>query len=152
MKALAALIAVALGAVALTACAGGPPRPAALDTSNEACAWCRMVVSNPRYAAQIVAPGEEPRFFDDVGCLKDYLKARPAARDAIAFVADHRTGAWVPAESAFYTRVTGLQTPMGSHIVAHADAASRDQDPEARAGVAVAPGDVGAGRAAGDAR
>jgi copper chaperone NosL len=28
----------------------------------------------------------------------------------------------------------GLATPTGSHLVAHADAASRDADPEARGG------------------
>ena len=38
------------------------------------------------------------------------------------------------AQSAVYTRVAGLETPMGSHLIAHADAASRDQDPEAKAG------------------
>jgi hypothetical protein len=36
-----------------------------------------------------------------------------------------------------YTRVPALTTPMSSHVVAHADVASRDQDPDARTGVAV---------------
>jgi copper chaperone NosL len=132
-------------AVALLAlaCAQAPPPPAALDTRNEQCSSCRMAVSDARFAAQIVAPAEEPRFFDDVGCLRDYLRAttaRPAM--AMAYVADHRSKAWVPAARAIYTRVPSLETPMGSHVVAHADAASRDQDPEARGGVPMAPADV----------
>jgi len=85
-----------------------------------------------------VAPGENPRFFDDLGCLADFLKAGKAPSRAVAFVADHRTKAWVRADRAVYTRVPGLETPMGSHVIAHADAASRDADADARGGSPVA--------------
>jgi copper chaperone NosL len=115
----------------LAACTLGPPRPVAVDTAHDACAHCRMAVSAVDTAAQLVAPGEEPRFFDDHGCLRGYLRERPAAagREAVAYVADHRTRAWVPAATAVYTEVPGLATPMGSHLVAHADEASRAADP-----------------------
>ena len=93
-----------------------------------------MAVSSAAFASQLVAPGELPRFFDDLGCLADYLKAGKAPAGATAFVADHRTRAWVRADRAVYTRVPGLETPMGSHAIAHADAASRDADPDARTG------------------
>ena len=93
-----------------------------------------MAVSSAVFASQLVAPGELPRFFDDLGCLADYLKAGKAPAGATAFVADHRTKAWVRADRAVYTRVPGLETPMGSHAIAHADAASRDADPDARTG------------------
>lgn len=122
----------------LTACAGGLPQPAALDTRNTECAHCRMIASDVHFAAQIVAPGEEARFFDDIGCLRDYLKASPAlASESVAYVADHRTAEWVAAADAVYTRVTGLNTPMDSGVVAHADSASRDADAAARGGASV---------------
>lgn len=136
--------AAALGSlVVLTACALGPPAPAALDTKNETCTSCRMAVSDPRFAAQLVAPSEEPRFFDDIGCLRDFLGGvQSLPGGAAAFVVDHRTKAWVLAGKAVYTRVAGLETPMGSHIVAHADAASRDADADARGGSPLALADV----------
>jgi copper chaperone NosL len=97
-----------------------------------------MAVSNARFAAQIVAPGEEPLFFDDLGCLAAYLSSQAQrAPRAAAYVADHRTGDWVPAASAVFTKVPVLDTPMGSHVVAHASAASRDADPDARGGSAL---------------
>ena len=128
MTALLAVLALAVG------CGDGTPEPATLDTRNEQCASCRMAVSSGAFASQLVAPGELPRFFDDLGCLADYLKAGRAPAGATAFVADHRTKAWVRADRAVYTRVPGLETPMGSHAIAHADAAARDADPDARAG------------------
>jgi copper chaperone NosL len=124
-------------ALSLAACGGGEPRPAPLDTRNEQCAACRMSVSSAVFASQIVAPGELPRFFDDLGCLAGYMKAGKAPAGAVAFVADHRTKSWVRADRAVYTRVPGLETPMGSHVIAHADAASRDQDPDAAGGTPV---------------
>ena len=129
--------------LALTvACGSGAPQPASLDTRNEQCASCRMAVSSAVFASQLVAPGELPRFFDDLGCLADFLKAGKAPAGAVAFVADHRTKAWVRADRAVYTRVPGLETPMGSHVVAHADAASRDQDADARGGTPVAAAEL----------
>lgn len=135
MRALRAVLAAAV--VTSTACASGPPEPAALDVRAEACATCRMAVSDPVFASQVVAPGEIPRFFDDLGCLAAFLLAGKAPPNAAVFVADHRTRAWVRAEDAVFTRVAGLETPMGSHAVAHRDAASRDQDDRARGGVPV---------------
>ncbi|ABS24466.1 nitrous oxide reductase accessory protein NosL [Anaeromyxobacter sp. Fw109-5] len=124
-------------------CSRGPPAPAPLDTRNDACAQCRMAVSDPRFAAQLVAAREEPRFFDDIGCLRDFLRAHASLPDgAVAYVADHRTRAWVRAAAARYTRDDALATPMSSHLVAHADDASRAADPEAARGVRITVAEV----------
>ncbi len=139
----AGAVGAALGAVVILACSRGTPGPAPLDTRVEACARCRMAVSDARFAAQLVAPSEEPRFFDDVGCLRDFLRdARNPPRGATAFVADHRTRAWVPAAVAVYTLAPSIDTPMASHLLAHADDASRDADPAARAGRRLTAGEV----------
>jgi copper chaperone NosL len=123
-------------AVAVTvACGQAGPRPAALDTRNDQCRFCSMVVSSRFTAAQVVAPGEEPTFFDDLGCLAGWLKDHQLVRDAAVFVADHRTGEWVPGVSAVYSRVETIETPMGSHLVAHANEASRAADQAAAGGV-----------------
>ncbi|HXY41702.1 MAG TPA: hypothetical protein VEQ10_18635 [Vicinamibacteria bacterium] len=133
---IAAVLAATCG---LAGCGARPRQPAALDTRNEACASCRMPVSDARLASQLIAPGELPRFFDDLGCLRDFLAAGKAPHGAVAFVADHRTRQWVRADAAVYTKVPGLETPMSSHLIAHADTASRDQDKDARAGTTVDP-------------
>jgi copper chaperone NosL len=122
---------------------GGPPQPAELDATNDLCRFCRMVVSDRRRAAQIAAPSEEPLFFDDIGCLKAYLESGPSLpAGARAFVSDHRTGAWIPAREALYTRNPSVETPMDSGLLAHADAASRESDPEAAGGTPLSPEDV----------
>lgn len=128
----------------LTSCApAGPPAPAPLDTANEACRHCRMMASDARFAAQLVAPGEEPLFFDDVGCLRDFLQENPGKGAGFtAYVADHRTRAWALADRAVYTQVPALATPMNSHLIAHADAASRAADPDANGGTPLTASEV----------
>lgn len=145
--------ALVLLAAVFAGCASGPPGPAPLDTRNESCRSCRMAVSEARFASQIVAPGEEPLFFDDLGCLRDHLSSAGAPPNAVAYVADHRTRAWTRADRAVYTRVPALATPMGSHVIAHADAASRDADPAARGGSPLSAADFfGAGLPGGGGR
>jgi copper chaperone NosL len=135
---------VVLVAAGMISCAApGVTPPAELDAGNEGCRFCRMLVSDPRRASQIVAPSEEPLFFDDIGCLRDYLAGGPSLPDgAVAYVADHRTKSWVVASKALYTRNPSVDTPMGSHLLAHADTASRDADPEAREGTPLSATDV----------
>ena len=134
-------IVAALVSCGLTACSAAGPAP--LDTKSESCAWCRMAVSDPRFAAQLVAPSEEPRFFDDIGCLASYLGSkRELPKGARAYVADHRHQVWIDATTAVYARVESLETPMGSHLVAHTDAASRAADAEARTGKPLAAPEV----------
>jgi copper chaperone NosL len=124
-------------------CLGGPVRPVAIDRANDQCASCRMIISDTRFAAQVDAPGEEPRFFDDLRCLHDGLAGgRPLPQGAVIFVTDFRTGAWVPASGAVFARVGTIETPMASHWVAWADEASRRADPAGAQGVAVPAAEI----------
>lgn len=129
---------IALAVVFVSACARDLA-PAPLDPANTLCGSCRMAVSDVRFAAQIAAPGAEPIFFDDIGCLRDYLKQPGVVvpADAVAFVADHRTGAWVRAASAVFTRAARIGTPMGGGVIAHEHVESRRQDADAAAGTPV---------------
>jgi copper chaperone NosL len=97
-----------------------------------------MAVSGARFASQVVAPHELPLFFDDLGCLAEWLRQEKVPKGAVAYVADHATKEWIRADRAVYTRNPGLETPMSSHLIAHASPGSRDGDPEAKGGAPVA--------------
>ncbi len=140
MRRLLALVVIAAGACS------GAPAPASFDAAHEPCRFCRMTGSTGRFAAQLVSPHEEPLFFDDIGCLLGYLKQTvPITSGMVAYVTDHQTGRWVRADRAVYTHHDAISTPMGSHLVAHESAASRDADPGARGGTPRAVGEVFAG-------
>jgi copper chaperone NosL len=125
----------------MTACAPASPGPSTIRLGEDACARCRMTIVGLETAAQIVSPGAEPVMFDEIGCLRDYLADGALAADATIFVADHRSGAWIDARNAVFTK-TAMHTPMSSGLLAHADSASRDADPSAHGGLPVAAADV----------
>ena len=127
--------------VAASACRPGAVTPVPLQAGT-ACSNCRMTVVEPTLASQLVAPGEEPRFFDDIGCLTAYLATHPSGPADRAFVADHATGAWIDAARAVYTRAGAIATPMNSHLVAHENARARDADASVRGGVPLTVADV----------
>lgn len=122
--------------VAAMACRDGAALPVEIGMGSDACAHCRMTIVSKSTAAEIVAPGEEPRFFDEIGCLRDYIAHATIAPNVAVYVADHRTGAWVEARTAVFVH-TSVSTPMASGLLAYANASSRDADPAARGGAPV---------------
>jgi copper chaperone NosL len=125
-----ALGAVVLGAVTLgAACAPSEVMPEPLAAGQESCAFCRMTVSQPEFASQLLVPDELPKFFDDLGCLHSYLTSTtPGPEAGVIFVTDYRTREWVRADTAAYSRAPAVATPMASHLVAHATTDSRAAD------------------------
>jgi len=90
-----------------------------------------MLVSRGDQSAEWIAEGEEPRFYDDIGCLATDPWSAPG-RNA-RFVHVGRT--WAPAETSFFARPPGTSTPMGYGVAAFAtreEAASRDREGRAR--------------------
>lgn len=72
---------------------------------KEPCAHCRMLVSDRRYAAEIVVDGER-RWFDDIGCMIVWREAHAPASRAWVHAGDR----WLDAAGARY--VSGAATPM----------------------------------------
>ena len=101
-----------LGGAAVGACAGCSKtnEPADPIWGKEPCAYCAMIVSDKRFAGQVLAGGDR-KFFDDIGCMVLWLEehgGRPVdriwARDATM------TSRWLDAKSARYA--DGAKTPM----------------------------------------
>jgi copper chaperone NosL len=128
--------------LALPACAQRDARPVDLQLGEDACGYCRMVISESRFASQVIAPHESPVFFDDLGCLANYLRAHDLSPASRVFVVDHRTGQWRPAGAATFTRAVTVRAPMGSPVIAHDAPASRDLDPDAAGGTTVPVGEI----------
>lgn len=75
---------------------------------KQTCASCAMLVSAPRFAAQLAASNGEVHYFDDVGCLAAYLAQRTRATGQAWVRAE--AGGWVKAELAHFA--SGAKTPM----------------------------------------
>jgi copper chaperone NosL len=99
--------------IVLIAALAGCDRDKPIDPhwDKDTCAMCRMVISDPAYAAQIVGPGASRRFYDDLGCALKDLAEHPELAAGKLYIRAGGKGAWVAADEARYRR--GFHTPMG---------------------------------------
>jgi copper chaperone NosL len=114
-------------ALLLAGCGEQTTGPIDLRFDRATCERCRMVLSDPRHAAQVRLTAADGRSvvypFDDIGCAVVWLETRPErdAPDTEFYVSDWRTADWIDAASAAY--VPGQVTPMGYGLGAQPDAA-----------------------------
>lgn len=103
--------------LAMGACAAQARSPEPVPLDRVQCARCGMVISTEEGAAEIVQPGEDTRFYDDLGCL---IADRDAHRDAAVAFVRIADGTWIEARTASFARPATARTAMGSGIVAFA--------------------------------
>ena len=120
-------------ALLVTACGAKVTGPPEILVDRTTCSHCGMLVSEPAYAAAFQADGEEPRVFDDIGCMLDAL-GRQTASPANVWVQDAAGGGWLDADEATFVASQRLRTPMGGGLLAYADAAAAQKAAGAHAG------------------
>jgi copper chaperone NosL len=102
----------ALAVVALASCASVQPRDLAIN--HDECGFCKMIISDARFGAQVVTTTGRQLVFDAPECLAGFLAATPAESIASVWVLDaQKPGTWIAAEQAGYLIDASLRGPMG---------------------------------------
>jgi copper chaperone NosL len=83
-----------------------------------------MILSEPRYAAQLVGPGNRTRYYDDIGCALAHMNADPQLKKGKLYVRPFGGDVWVEASKARY--VDKQLTPMNSGVGAVAEGGTLD--------------------------
>ena len=111
---LLAAIAIAL---LLAACSSGPV-PIAYD--QDACDYCRMQISDPRFGGELITRTGKVHKFDSIECLASfYAGLEDSASVRSLWVSDYRKpGTLVPAREALYIHHGGPGSPMGRGLLA----------------------------------
>ena len=117
MKRIACLLAL-LTAVSTLRCGDARVEPVEIVFDEEVCSRCRMAVSVPSFAAEVVGTDGSIDYFDDIGCMVLWTKDRKVPEDSGLFVVDYQNGNWLDARDACFVRSEALDTPMGFGIAA----------------------------------
>ncbi len=110
----------------LAACSSGP-RP--IRFGEEAGAYCKMTITDQRYAAELMTKKGKAYVFDSVECLASFYLNGTVPREEVAglYVTDFRNPpALVPAGDAFYLLSDNLRSPMGLNLTAFSDRIGRE--------------------------
>ena len=122
MKAALAIVLVLL----LGACESRPRGPVPLER-DDACASCRMLISERRYAAELIDRTGEIYKFDDIACMLRFAHAHGIQQSGAKFyVTDYASGNnWIDAGQAYFVSLkSSVSSPMASGIVAFRDPSS----------------------------
>jgi hypothetical protein len=106
---------VAAFSFALWRTAAPPSGAVEVPWDRVACARCRMLVSDPRFAGQLHKASGEVHFFDDPGCLLLELSEHEDAA-ATPYFRDSRSERWLGEAQVVFQRVP--ETPMGYGFMA----------------------------------
>lgn len=124
------IVVFALLSAACSARAAGPPE---IVVDRVACSHCGMFISEPIYAAAYQAAGQEPRLFDDIGCLLDAVRRETASSIEI-WVQDAAGAGWLDADKATFVASPDIRTPMSGGLLAYADASAAEKAAAAHRG------------------
>jgi len=99
----------------LPSCKGGKNKaqlPVDFVYDRTICEECKMAISDPRYAAEVIEPSGKPHFFDDSACAILWLSKHPNIGKVRIWVKDVKTRKWVEANKAYWI-YGDPHTPMG---------------------------------------
>src|SRR5579872_6781969 len=86
-----------------------------IDYGHEACAHCKMTIMDKRYSAEILTKKGKAYKFDDISCLKKFIKEEnlPEA-DLTVFVADYNNpgSKFLDARQVVYLHSAMFNSPM----------------------------------------
>lgn len=121
----------------------GPPE---IRFGQDTCHACGMIIEDERYAAAVVTTSTggaiEKQAFDDIGEMLEFTPPQDA-REVKRYVRDVTTRQWLDASHATLVKSPAVQTPMGSGIVAYADAQAAQAAAKANGGTVVAQSSTG---------
>lgn len=106
-----------------------PEGVAEIKWDRDTCVRCNMIISDPRFAAQVRGgPQQQSYKFDDIGCVVFWLKAQAWGSDPATriWVMSANENKWIDARTAHY--VGGKTSPMGYNFAATRDAAAGSLD------------------------
>src|SRR6266511_182223 len=107
-----------IGVTVLANCQKQSVGPVAL-APEDMCSYCKMAISEKRYAAELIDSEGQAFKFDDIGCMANFIKSKRNASKTIAyFVMDYDERQWIKAEEAHYVRSSELSTPMNGGLIA----------------------------------
>jgi copper chaperone NosL len=92
-------------------------RPPTVRFGEEACASCRMIISDERFAAALITATGDALKFDDIGCLIQHEEGQIRS-DVNYWVRSFRGQEWLKAHEAMYLHGTRVTSPMGHGLAA----------------------------------
>lgn len=96
-------------------------KPQLVIYGKDVCEHCHMVISDPRFGAQLQTSKGKTYLFDSVNCLDEYLRGHSHTNTHTFFVDSFHKDQWLSKEEALFKVVPLLRSPMGVGVFSARD-------------------------------
>ncbi len=98
-------------------CSSGP-KP--IEAGKDECSFCKMIISDPRFASELVTKKGKVYKFDDLHCLNSFSKSGTLTDSSgrSIYLVDFSTGDFIKPQESLFLKSESLKSPMGSNIAA----------------------------------
>lgn len=94
-----------------------PPGPRPVSINKDECAYCKMTVTDLRFAAQAVTVKGRHYIYDDIVCLRDFVKENKDMKFDKLYVANYtEPSEFLDVEKAYLVHSESLRSPMAGNI------------------------------------
>jgi len=102
--------------------------PRVLKPGTDACDFCKMTVTDPKFGSELITSTGKLYVFDDLHCLQGYASSnKDRLHKAAYYVVDFQNGAMVPAGDAILVHSDAVHSPMGSNTITFANSSDANQ-------------------------
>ncbi len=106
-----------IGSLFIMSCGNHKPQPIKLNV--DACDYCRMTISDGRFAAEVITQKGRAYKFDDVSCMLRYVSEQQEGVIKSYYVNDYlKNNELIDATAAWFVHHDDLKSPMGGNKAA----------------------------------
>lgn len=103
----------------LMSCGSKEPKPIKLNA--DPCDFCKMTISNSKFAAQLITQKGRHYKFDDIACMIQFAKSNTVVPYEAFFVNDYlKDNSFIPVEKSFLLKGGTINSPMRGNCAAFA--------------------------------
>lgn len=107
-------------------CNSKGPKLIVLNTDD--CSSCKMQIADGKFGAEIITTKGRVYKFDDIFCMKKYLKDNTSTEVKNYYVHDYsKDNILIDATTAFYSQGGSINSPMHGNIIATSSQAEADK-------------------------
>jgi copper chaperone NosL len=113
----AAFLFIPLALLSFSSC-NSQPQP--IKVGNDACHFCKMIISDKRFGAEILTAKGKVYKFDDIICVIDFTKAQKKPMEATYYITDFEAPyTLIKTSENFLLKSDALKTPMNGQMAAY---------------------------------
>jgi copper chaperone NosL len=109
---------VLLSLIIIPSC-GSEPEP--IDYGHDECEFCRMLISDNKYGAELVTDKGKIYKFDSVECMIEFSLVKNTLGDTnnkLLITDFNNSGNFIDARNSFYVKNENFRSPMGLNVTA----------------------------------